>query len=534
MCQMERLSTIAVSFVMCAVVTSDAAAQPLQGRWRVWNATDGVEPDFTVNEAVADIDPDGNGPSGRRLFIGGDALAQFGLTTFGVVWYDPTADCGAGAWSVPEPVLAPLNGSRFRDALAWDPDGAGPRPEWLILCPSTDLLWFGSTIIGNRIPRWNPELSNGAGGFEPMGGELGRGDTGLWAQVATLWDRDGDGPNRAVPVIGGTFRSSPQSFGTVAVWNPAGDAGAGSWEPVERIGVPNRSFLTDVGALTSWDPDGPGPKLPVLVAGGHDTLRQNGQSTPSYVAMWAPDPATGEPDWLPMGTQLDRPVRDLTVWDPDGPGPMHDQVIAVGDFSYVNPSSLRGVARWDAEMGVWAALGSVSFFGSGPFTIEVWDPDGSGPQRETLFIGGGRLFADGTIALGAVAFWDCDASGLNGTWRALGETSLTSYVTKLKAWDPTGTGAAPSQLVAAGNFRNFAGLPAQGVAAWGMPDFIAAPKRADLNRDGRVNVEDLTRLLGGFGKTLFPGSGADVNSDGVVNVRDLIILLSEFATGGCE
>lgn len=50
----------------------------------------------------------------------------------------------------------------------------------------------------------------------------------------------------------------------------------------------------------------------------------------------------------------------------------------------------------------------------------------------------------------------------------------------------------------------------------------------DLNGDLRRDVADLTVFLGQFGSTVAPGTGADFNDDGAVNIEDLVRLLSGF------
>lgn len=53
-------------------------------------------------------------------------------------------------------------------------------------------------------------------------------------------------------------------------------------------------------------------------------------------------------------------------------------------------------------------------------------------------------------------------------------------------------------------------------------------KQGDLNKDGKVNVTDLSILLSNWGKTTFSPPEADINGDGKVNVTDLSILLSRW------
>ena len=52
----------------------------------------------------------------------------------------------------------------------------------------------------------------------------------------------------------------------------------------------------------------------------------------------------------------------------------------------------------------------------------------------------------------------------------------------------------------------------------------------DLNCNGRIDVFDLTLLLGNFGSTSFPTG--DLNNNGRVDIFDLTILLGNFGRSG--
>ncbi len=57
------------------------------------------------------------------------------------------------------------------------------------------------------------------------------------------------------------------------------------------------------------------------------------------------------------------------------------------------------------------------------------------------------------------------------------------------------------------------------------------PCPGDANGDGSVNGADLSVLLGQFGTSVTPNTGADFNGDGQVNGADLSVLLGNFGTG---
>jgi len=61
-------------------------------------------------------------------------------------------------------------------------------------------------------------------------------------------------------------------------------------------------------------------------------------------------------------------------------------------------------------------------------------------------------------------------------------------------------------------------------------DLPPEPCAGDTNGDNLVNGADLSVLLGQFGQSVTPGTGADFNADGMVNGADLSVLLGRFGT----
>ena len=54
--------------------------------------------------------------------------------------------------------------------------------------------------------------------------------------------------------------------------------------------------------------------------------------------------------------------------------------------------------------------------------------------------------------------------------------------------------------------------------------YLKTKSRADVNRDGQVNILDLVQVANGFGK-----SAPDPNGDGVVNILDLVFVAQQFS-----
>ncbi|MHC4963314.1 MAG: hypothetical protein ACYTGE_00230, partial [Planctomycetota bacterium] len=93
-------------------------------------------------------------------------------------------------------------------------------------------------------------------------------------------------------------------------------------------------------ATTVWDPDGPGPQPELLVAGG--AIEYAGDVFAGHIAAW--DGA----NWQALGAGMDWYVHALTVYD--------GQLIAGGRFTSAGGVSANGIARWDGS--AWHPLGS--------------------------------------------------------------------------------------------------------------------------------------------------------------------------------
>jgi hypothetical protein len=252
---------------------------------------------------------------------------------------------------------------------------------------------------------------------------------GLNGEVRALasWDPDGSGPLPPRLVAGGAFTYDGHgSQDYIAYWDGQAWAALG--------------WGTDgpVNAITTWDPDGPGPLPPQLIIGGefmHVGADSTGQVAANHIARW--DGAA----WQPLSIGADGPVDALTTWDPDGDGPQPPVLVAAGRFTHIGGAWTGGVARWDGA--AWRAFGW-GIDGSGA-ALTVWDPDGPGPQIPNLVVGGSfpHAGADSTGQIDAhnIVRWDGTA------WRAVG-TGLSPNVSTMIVFD---VGDGP-QLLAGGGF----------------------------------------------------------------------------------
>ena len=57
-------------------------------------------------------------------------------------------------------------------------------------------------------------------------------------------------------------------------------------------------------------------------------------------------------------------------------------------------------------------------------------------------------------------------------------------------------------------------------------DMLPAPRNADVNGDGIVNIQDLVLVASNFGET--GDNAADVNKDGMINIMDLVLVAGAF------
>ena len=173
-------------------------------------------------------------------------------------------------------------------------------------------------------------------------------------------------------------RTARSAIALLAVFGPWLPAQCGSaWLPGDGYAGTDRT----VRALTSWDPDGPGPATALVVVGGEFGVA--GSTVASRIATW--DPATGV--WSPLGSGFDGDVR-AAVAMPNG------DLVVGGTFATAGGMPAARIARWNGT--TWSALGSGVF--GGVFSLAV-HPSGD------LIVGGQFTLAGGAPAT-SIARWD--------------------------------------------------------------------------------------------------------------------------------
>jgi hypothetical protein len=378
-------------------------------RWDGSNWQQVGEPFNGIVSALTVFDLDGDGPQPPRLIAGGSFTSVGGTTTFGVAAWDGTSWHAVGL----------PTGGEVRAFVAYDPDGPGPLPL---------SLYAGGSTIGPRTPLL--ARYTGSTWVAPVALQ----GFGVYAMTV----HDADGPGGAPPwlVIGGNItKVNGASANGLARWDGA------TWAPL--AGAPSGDVL----ALASFDHDND-PQTPhQLAAGG--TFLAIGDVFAWHVARW--DGTT----WHELGGGFTQPVRAFGFYDRDGDGPAPARLIAAGDFlsRRTPPFPMQYIAEWNGD--AWEPLGDG--FSHRVVWAGTFDADGAGPLRPYL-IATGPMYR-GTLALGGAGRWDGQrwhAMDAGGVW---GEGVL---------FDPDGSGPlGPHIIVVDGpDSDEFNRLGAWDGAAW--------------------------------------------------------------------
>lgn len=512
----RRVRTGTAAALLAATATCALGQGVCDDRWLAGDGILGV--DGTVN-AIVSIDFDGPSPAPREVFVGGAFEVAGGVQTLNIARWDGAVwhHMGAGASGI------------VRALAEFDPDGAGPRPPMLAVGGDFTMV---DGITSNRVALWDGATWSA----------LGTGMTGATNPVSVFalapYDPDGPGPAAPELIAAGRFGSA----GGLAVNNIARWDGE-SWRAL-GTGVSNT-----VQALEVFQPEG--AAAPLLIAGGSFNSA-GGVPSVSRIAAWngvawsrlgtgtggtvlaleAFKPFNGAPRLIVGGqfaTAGGAPARNIASWDgtawtamstglpggavnviragdPDGTGPLAEQVFAGGSFgppqSQQPPLDPRNTARWDGA--TWHQLnGSTSsavnamellgdgggLLAGGAFLLadgapvralslwngatwsgfgfgvnaqiicaEPFDRDGPGPEPEQLVIGGEFTDIGGVrasrIAIGDGVNWTPIGSGINGVIRAL------------QKWDPDGPGPKRELLVIGGDFTSAGGTPFDDIVTW--------------------------------------------------------------------
>jgi hypothetical protein len=152
-----------------------------------------------------------------------------------------------------------------------------------------------------------------------------------------------------------------------------------------------------------------------------------------------------EPQWLYHPAQgypgVNGEVRAITMWDPDGPGPVTPKPLFAGNFTIAGDKPCSNLAWWDGQE--WQAFGAAG--GENPdsvYSMMVHDGD--------LHVGGSFAALQGQT-LNNIARWD------GAAWHPLAE-GVKGVVNALSEWN--------GQLIAGGTFSKAGSQEAHSVARW--------------------------------------------------------------------
>jgi len=222
-----------------------------------------------------------------------------------------------------------------------------------------------------------------------------------------------------------------------------------------------------------WDPDGPGPRTPVLVIGGQFKIA--GTVSAGGVASW--DPVTGH--WESFGSGLGNVpfVYALAVL-------ANGDLVAGGSFLQ-SPSggSLNNVARWNGTS--WVSLESgVSGGGASPTVYALMSL-----SNGDLIVGGAFVSAGGQT-VNNIARWD------GSSWWPL-STGLTGPSSPSNP-SVRGIAVLPSgDIVAGGLFVSAGGLPVSNLARWNGSAWSTLGNGPDGSVFGLAVLSDGTMIAAG-------------------------------------
>jgi hypothetical protein len=193
-------------------------------------------------------------------------------------------------------------------------------------------------------------------------------------------------------------------------------------------GVSSNWAAGSVHAMTMWDPDGAGPLVPRLVFGG--TFTQAGDKFTTNIAAW--DPATGE--WHAFGPGLAGAYVHALAVLPSG------ELVAAGSLDPLTGTVPEYIARWTGT--AWTSLG-----GGCNAAIQALHVTPTGN-----LVAGGNFTTAGTVAASGIAVWN------GNSWQSLGG-GVAGYVTMLGT-DSNG------DVLAGGDFTSAGGIAANRIARW--------------------------------------------------------------------
>lgn len=401
-------------------------------------------------------DPDGPGPMGARLVIGGSFSRVGGDAGAGP---DSIAASGLAAWNgetwEPFPVqLASLyipgllDGRPIvRSVTSWDQDGPGPQPPRVA---ASGYFWNVNNTAQKAVviadaasATWINQVVSPS----------------LFAVASIDHDANPATPDRLVMSGGRNISTNIPS--AVAIWDGNTLEGLGGPAGFAVNGVGFVHYILDLPA------DEFGPHRTAFV-GNFETVNGFRQR---YIAIWDGN------RWSRVGpgysSAINSTPRAFVTWDPDADGPRNTEVWAAGVEGMTSRGDLlKGISRWDGAD--WLPTGSESF--TQVNSLILFDPDGEGPEPARPLAGGVENSPNGTPAH-FVRLFDGER------WSSLG-TGLAHMPMDLCTWDLTVNGVPRTVLVSVGE-----GNPAAQYLLDGQWRSIALPLTASPKAVAQVDFD---------------------------------------------
>jgi hypothetical protein len=441
--------------VAAAALAASSHGQNCELRWYPTEPLHGLDgqPPLVGGMSVAQMP--GEPP---RLYAGGHFQDSSGVVVRGAAFWN------GQSWS---PIDNPFDEYDIFVAAAFDPDQAGPQPAQLVM--------GGSFFSYDELSNTNLDAIAILDGQHWRNiGPMSNREILPYCATLTTFDFDGPGPGQPELVVGGEFfyvdglpsrgraawngstwrslsGSNYRAFtdGMITAHFPAPESpltlvsvgffkqsvtsetayaqywGGTSW-------LPSPAALGDTAyCLCEYDPDGAGPGLPSVYAGGRIHMSPTGVT--GSVVRW-----TGE-TWVALPELTGGATYALHAFDPDGAGPSLPVLVAGGVF---------GVRVWDGS--TWSAFGSG--VNGTVISIADWDSDGEGPEPPQLFISGSFTMGRGLASVAyaragcrGTCYPNCDGSAAPPILNAL---DFLCFLARFRAGDPyancDGSTAAPT------------------------------------------------------------------------------------------
>ncbi len=486
--------TVPTAALLCGACA--AAAQPCTPQWTPTFPYDGVG-GIVFGSTI--FDEDGPGPGKATLFASGRFTTAGGLPAERVARFDGKlwSEVGGGVGSA-------FNDTAYALAV-FDEDGGGGAPPALFACGDFTVAggnaaariarWDGETwtSVGggmNDIVREVTVIDDGsgpalyAGGFFTTAGGSPASRIAKWNGQA--WTTLGAGVNAAVRAVcrdpapgvlyvgGGFTMAGGAPANHVAKWTGS------AWQPL------GQGLSGEVRSLVMYN-DGSGERL---YAGG--------DFPGGAIASW--NGAT----WQSVGGGVPASlgIRMLLPFDDDGPGPHPTRLFAAGGFTSIGGVLARSVAAWNGS--AWEAIGTgVNGLPAVIWTLCPYDRDGPGPDHAHL-VAGGEFESAGDVSRDNIAQWDGDSwSGLAGGMA--GYTIYEPSVNALASFDEDSSGPEPESLFVGGKFAMVGDIPTKGLARWDGTAWSTVGSGLGSSVQPEVEVHALLKFDDGTGAALYVG-----------------------------